>query len=96
MAATSRRATGFRLTPQLIDVTTGEILWSDKIDVDSKDIISLQDTISQHIADHLSIRMSEAEQDRLARASTANHRGLRALPQGAHASLQLQGPYARP
>jgi eukaryotic-like serine/threonine-protein kinase len=60
----------FRLTPQLIDISSGEILWSDKIDVDSKDIISLQDTISQHIADRLSIRLSEAEQNRLARAST--------------------------
>jgi serine/threonine-protein kinase len=60
----------FRVTPQLVDINTGEILWSDKIDVDSKDIITLQDMIAQRIADRLSLRLSEAEQDRLARAAT--------------------------
>ena len=62
----------FRLTPQLIDITTGEIIWSDKIDFDSKDIITLQDKISQHIVDGLRIRISDQEQDRLARVATVN------------------------
>lgn len=62
----------FRVTPQLIDISSGEIIWSDKIDVDSKDIITLQDTISQHIVDGLSIRISDQEQNRLARAATSN------------------------
>ena len=60
----------FRVTPQLIDIKTGEIIWSDKIDLDSKDIITLQDKISQHIVDGLRIRLSDQEQDRLARAAT--------------------------
>lgn len=63
----------FRLTPQLIDIDTGQILWTDKIDLDAKDIITLQDTISRIIADQLRVSMSEAEQDRLARAATTNH-----------------------
>ncbi|MCC6745847.1 MAG: protein kinase, partial [Acidobacteria bacterium] len=62
----------FRVTPQLIDISSGEIIWSDKIDVDSKDIITLQDTISQHIVDGLSIRISDQEQNRLARAATSD------------------------
>ncbi len=63
----------FRVTPQLIDIKTGEIIWSDKIDLDSKDIITLQDKISQHIVDGLRIRITDQEQDRLARAKTANY-----------------------
>lgn len=62
----------FRVTPQLIDIKSGEIIWSDKIDLDSKDIISLQDKISQHIVDGLSIQLSDREQDRLTRAATSN------------------------
>jgi serine/threonine-protein kinase len=63
----------FRVTPQLIDIKTGEIIWSDKIDLDSKDIITLQDKISQHIVDGLRIRITDQEQDRLARAATRNY-----------------------
>ena len=62
----------FRVTPQLVDIKTGEIIWSDKIDLDSKDIITLQDKISQHIVDGLRIRITDQEQDRLARAATRN------------------------
>ncbi len=72
----------FRLTPQLIDITTGEIIWSDKIDLDSKDIITLQDKISQHIVDGLRIRISDQEQDRLARAATVNSEAYEAYLRG--------------
>lgn len=63
----------FRVTPQLIDINTGEIIWSDKIDLESKDLITLQDKISQHIVDGLRIRISDQEQNRLARAATRSH-----------------------
>jgi serine/threonine-protein kinase len=43
----------FRLTPQLVDTASGEIVWSEKIDVESKDIITVQDTISQQIVEGL-------------------------------------------
>src|SRR5207253_2555766 len=33
----------FRLTPQLIDTGSGEFVWTEKIDVESKDIIMVQD-----------------------------------------------------
>src|SRR5438034_1156623 len=38
-----------RVTAQLLDVRTGEILWSDRIDADASDVISVQDTIVNHI-----------------------------------------------
>lgn len=62
----------FRVTPQLIDINTGEILWSDKIDLDAADIITLQDMISRKIVDELRVRISETEQVRIAKPATTN------------------------
>ncbi|MEW6130270.1 MAG: protein kinase [Acidobacteriota bacterium] len=59
----------FRVTPQLIDVASGDILWSEKIDVDAKDIITLQDTISQLIVEGLRVRTTSKEQAKLAKKS---------------------------
>lgn len=60
----------FRVTAQLIDVITGELLWSDRIDTAASDIIVLQDTIAQRIVEGLRLELSPAEQDGIARAST--------------------------
>ena len=38
-----------RVTAQLLDVRSSEILWSDRIDADAGDIIAVQDAIVQHI-----------------------------------------------
>jgi serine/threonine protein kinase/HEAT repeat protein len=43
-----------RVTAQLIDATSGGILWSEKIDADSKDAIAIQDRISARIIAGLS------------------------------------------
>lgn len=55
----------FRVTPQLVDVGSGEILWSEKIDVDAKDIITVQDTISLLIVEGLRVRTTSSEQKKL-------------------------------
>ena len=44
-----------RVSAQLIDVVTGEILWNDRIDATADDIIALQDTIACHIAQRLNV-----------------------------------------
>ena len=62
----------FRLTPQLIDTGSGEIVWSEKIDVESKDIITVQDTISQHIVEGLRVKTNSREQQRLVKSPTDN------------------------
>jgi len=62
----------FRVTAQLIDVASGDILWSDRIDTASSDIITLQDTIAQQIVDGLRLELSPAEQVGIARAATQN------------------------
>jgi serine/threonine protein kinase/tetratricopeptide (TPR) repeat protein len=62
----------FRVTAQLIDVATGDMIWSDRIDTTSSDIIVLQDTIAQRIVEGLRIELSPAEQVGIAKASTQN------------------------
>lgn len=62
----------FRLTPQLVDTKSGEILWTEKIDVESKDIITVQDTISRQIVDGLRVKTSTKEQERLVKSPTEN------------------------
>ena len=61
-----------RVTVQLLDVRTGEILWSDRIDADASDIIAVQDTIVQHIVAGLRIELSPDEKVELAKGSTIN------------------------
>ena len=62
----------FRVTAQLIDVASGALLWSDRIDTAASDIIVLQDTIAQRIVEGLSVELSPAEQNKIATASTQN------------------------
>ena len=46
----------FRVTAQLLDVDSGEILWSDRIETSASDIIVVQDTIAQRIVEGLRLR----------------------------------------
>ena len=62
----------FRVTAQLIDVASGELLWSDRIDTAASDIIVLQDTIAQRIVEGLRVELSPAEQVGIAKATTQN------------------------
>ncbi|HCX29430.1 MAG TPA: hypothetical protein DHU55_06605 [Blastocatellia bacterium] len=62
----------FRVTAQLLDVASGDILWSDRIDTSAADIIAVQDTIAQRIVEGLRLELSPAEQDGIAKPSTQN------------------------
>jgi serine/threonine-protein kinase len=62
----------FRVTAQLLDVTSGDIIWSDRIDTSTEDIIAVQDEIAQRIVEGLRIELSPAEQDGIAKPSTQN------------------------
>ena len=62
----------FRVTAQLLDVASGDILWSDRIDTSDADIIAVQDTIAQQIVEGLRLELSPAEQDGIAKPSTQN------------------------
>ncbi len=62
----------FRVTAQLLDVASGEILWSDRIDTNAADIIALQDTIAQRIVEGLRLELSPSEQVGTGKATTKN------------------------
>ena len=62
----------FRVTAQLLDVASGDILWSDRIDSAASDIIQLQDTIAQQIVEGLRLELSPAEQVGIAKTATQN------------------------
>jgi len=61
-----------RVTAQLVDVESGDLLWSDKIDADATDIISVQDTITQEICDGLRLELTSDEKVWLEQQKTAN------------------------
>ncbi len=61
-----------RVTAQLLDVISGEILWSDRIDAEGEDILALQDTIAQRILEGLRLELSSGEQEKLGRRATDN------------------------
>src|SRR6476660_1515524 len=61
-----------RVTAQLLDVRTSEILWSERIDADASDIINVQDTIVQRIVQGLRLELSPDEKDELAKGATTN------------------------
>jgi tetratricopeptide (TPR) repeat protein len=62
----------FRVTAQLLDVASGDILWSDRIDTSSADIITVQDTIARRIVEGLSLELSPAEQVGINKPATQN------------------------
>ncbi len=67
-----RAGARIRVTAQLVDVASGDLLWSDRIDADATDIISVQDTITQEIVEGLRLELSPDEKDRLEQQKTAN------------------------
>jgi serine/threonine protein kinase/tetratricopeptide (TPR) repeat protein len=62
----------FRVTAQLLDVRSGDILWSDRIDAPADDILAVQDTIAQRIVDGLRIELGSEEQVEMTRGGTRN------------------------
>ncbi|MGH9901913.1 MAG: protein kinase domain-containing protein, partial [Pyrinomonadaceae bacterium] len=61
-----------RVTAQLLDVTTGDILWSERIDADASDLIGVQDTIARRIVDGLSVEPHPDGRDAAPGPATSN------------------------
>ncbi|MFN2576657.1 MAG: protein kinase [Pyrinomonadaceae bacterium] len=62
----------FRVNAQLLDVKTGEIIWSDRVDATAEDIITVQDEITKRIVDGLRLELSPDEEKVLAQPATVN------------------------
>jgi serine/threonine-protein kinase len=78
-----------RVTVQLLDVRTSEILWSDRIDADASDIIAVQDTIVRHIVDGLRIELSADEEVDLGKGSTTDAAASEEYLRGRHCMGQF-------
>jgi eukaryotic-like serine/threonine-protein kinase len=61
-----------RVTAQLLDVVTSEILWSESIDAEATDVIGVQDTIVQRIVEGLRLELSSDEKVQLAKGATTD------------------------
>jgi serine/threonine-protein kinase len=61
-----------RVTAQLIDVLSGDVIWGDRIDSDASDIITVQDIIAQRIVEGLHLKLGSDEQINLAAHASAN------------------------
>ncbi|MCA1816472.1 MAG: protein kinase [Acidobacteria bacterium] len=61
-----------RVNAQLVDVDSGNLLWSDRIDATAANIIDVQDTIAQRIVQGLSLELGADERDALAQRATTN------------------------
>jgi serine/threonine-protein kinase len=55
-----------RVTAQLLDVRSGDLLWSDRIDAEASDILAVQDNIAQHIVEGLRLELTPDEKSGLA------------------------------
>jgi serine/threonine-protein kinase len=62
----------FRVTAQLISTATGEIRWSEKIDAAARDLITLQDTIAEHVIAGLKLKLTDEEQQKIERPLTGS------------------------
>ncbi len=61
-----------RITAQLIDPRTGYHLWAERYDRDLTDIFALQDEITEKIVAALEVKLTEGEQEQVARRYTEN------------------------
>jgi serine/threonine protein kinase/tetratricopeptide (TPR) repeat protein len=73
-----------RVTAQLVNVTDGYHLWSDKYDRDLEDIFAVQDEISLAIVERLKVRLLGGEKEGLVKRFTQNQEAY---------SLYLKGRY---
>jgi serine/threonine-protein kinase len=62
----------FRVTAQLIAVQTGDIQWSEKIDIAERDLITIQDTIAERVIAGLKLKLTEEEQEKIEKPLTQN------------------------
>ena len=67
-----RSGNRMRVTAQLLDVESGELLWTDRIDAEGGDILALQDMIAERILKGLKLELTESEQEKLKRLTTEN------------------------
>ena len=61
-----------RVTAQLLDAATGDIVWSDKVDLLSRDLLDVQDEIARRLLDGLRLRLTAEEEELIELPLTAS------------------------
>jgi len=59
-----------RVTAQLVATATGEILWSDKVDVPAQDLITVQDKLAERVVTGLRLTLTPEEQAKIEQRPT--------------------------
>jgi len=62
----------FRVTAQLLATDTGEILWGEKIDIENRELLTIQDTIAERVIEGLKLNLSEQEQEKIDKPLTSS------------------------
>jgi serine/threonine-protein kinase len=61
-----------RVSAQLVDAASGNLLWTDKIDVASRDLLDMQDEIAERLLAGLKLRLTAEEQEQIERPLTTS------------------------
>jgi adenylate cyclase len=61
-----------RISVQLVDVSNGYLLWSQRFDREIEDIFAIQDEIARSVLESLGLALTEREEFRFLKPSTAN------------------------
>ena len=78
-----------RITAQLINVLDGYHLWSERYDIELKDMFGIQEKISLAIVNALKVKLKESEKENLLKRYTDNIEAYNLYKQGMYFSNQL-------
>lgn len=71
-----------RLTVRLVSTLDGAVLWTGKFDEKFTDVLSMQDSLSEQVAQSLEIRLTEDERKLLTKSYTQNREAYKAYLKG--------------
>lgn len=77
-----QRGDGLSLNLELIDARTENVIWADSYDRRSSDILSLQNEIARDVSSKLRLKLSGAEEQKLAKSYTTDSEAYRLYLQG--------------
>jgi serine/threonine-protein kinase len=79
-----------RITVQLIETTQDRHLWAQSYEGDLRDVLLLQSSVAQAIANEVRVRLTPGEQARLANKARVNPNAYEAFLRGRHLTLRWQ------
>ena len=65
-----------RINVQLVDITSGTTIWADRLDSEDRNLLDLQDVLSERIVNHLTVQITPEENALLKRRRSHNPEAL--------------------